>query len=180
MATSLSITSRFRSAVITLTVASASYDVWWMYMNKETRDLQAMNCLPTFFLYDCEAHFRTMIVGLYTLYDTCPGTITIKSLIHELDASQAKPIWKKYRAVHAAVKKVTFLRHNVIAHRNAEESYDQLFAKAEIKPDHLKNLISDSCALLGMVASALNLELPVLSPLVTEETRQLLQTFNPR
>ncbi len=47
-----------------------------------------------------------MIVGLYTLYDAHPGTITIKSLIHELDEQQAKPIWRKYKTAHAAVKKV--------------------------------------------------------------------------
>src|ERR1700733_13224706 len=85
MVAALPLPSRFRSAVIALVVASASYDIWWIYKGKSTRDLEAMNNFPTFFRYDEEAHFRNMIVGLYTLYDTHPRTITIKSLIHELE-----------------------------------------------------------------------------------------------
>jgi hypothetical protein len=166
--------SRFRSTVVTLTVASASYDIWWFYTSKETRDLAAMNRFPSFFLYDCEAHFRTMIIGLYTLYDTHPGTITIKSLIHELDEHMASPIWRKYKSVHKAVEKLAFLRHNVIAHRNADESYNDLFARAQLKPDDLETLISDSLALLTMIAVVVDVEAPILSPFVKDETRVLL------
>lgn len=167
MAGALPLSSRFNSAVITLTVASASYDIWWFYKGKSTRDLDAMNNFPTFFLYDEEAHFRNMIVGLYTLYDDYPGTITIKSLIHEMERDTAKPIWRKYKAVHNTVKKISHLRHNVIAHRNAVESYEDVFRKAGLRPDDLKKLISDSLTLLTMIADAISAQRPTISPFLT-------------
>ena len=117
------LTGRLRSAQITLIVASASHDIWWTYAAKGTRDLEAMNSFPSFFLYDEEAHFRNMIVGLYTLYDSYAETLTIKSLIRELDPQTAKPIWQRYNAVQDAVKKVTYLRHNAFAHRVAGKDY---------------------------------------------------------
>jgi hypothetical protein len=175
MVDALPLRSRFRSAVITLIVASASYDIWWIYKGESTRDLEAMNNFPTFFRYDEEAHFRNMIVSLYSLYDKQPRTITIKSLIHELDREAAKPIWRKYRTVHDAVKKITHLRHNVIAHGNADESYADIFKNAGLKPDDLKSLITDSLALLTMIADAIGVERPMVSPFLTDEAGFLMK-----
>ena len=132
-----------------------------------------MNSFPTFFLYDEEAHFRNMIVGLYALYDTHPETLTIKSLIHELYPQTAKPIWRRYNAVQHAVQKVSHLRHNAFAHRAAGKDYRELFKEAGLRPDDLKALITGSLGLLGTIADAIGAE-PVLLPSLTVETVQLL------
>jgi hypothetical protein len=174
MADALPLPVRFRSAVISLTVASASYDIWWLYKNQDTRDLDAMNNFPTFFLYDEEAHFRNIIVSLHTLYDTHPRTITIKSLIHELEPGAAKSIWRKYNAVHDTAKKVSHVRHNGIAHRNADESYADTLKKAKLRPNDLKKLISDSLDLLTMIADAIGVRKPVMPPL-TDNTARLIK-----
>lgn len=175
MGSPLPLRARLRSAGITLIVASASYDIWWTYAGEGTRDLDAMNIFPEFFWYDQEAHFRNAIVGLYTLYDSYEGTLTIKSLIHGLDPEAQKPIWRKYRAVHEAAKKVTYLRHNVFAHRLASKSYDEVFKQAGLKPDHLKKLIADSLVLLTMIADAIGAERPMVSEFVSSETTSLLK-----
>ena len=179
----LPIRDRLRSAGTTLTVASASYDIWCRYMNHETRDLDAMNVFPTFFRYDQEAHFRTMIVSLYTLYDTHRGTLTINSLIHELEPDAAKPVRRRYGAVHDAVRKVRRLRHEAIAHRNAALSYDAAFKAAQLTPNDLARLIQDSHELLVLIADALGEPQPVLSPFLAGdngETARLLSTIKRR
>ena len=167
--------ARLRSASITLTVAAASYDVWWTYRGASTRDLDAMNELPTFFRYDEEAHFRNVIISLYALYDSHKGTLTIKSLIRELDEQTATPIWRAYSKVQQAVQKVAYLRHNVIAHRNPNQSYDALFKEAGLRPDDLKRLIDDSLALLSSIAKARDLPEPALTPYAGSDAAELLK-----
>lgn len=167
--------ARLRSASITLVVAAASYDIWWTYRGAATRDLEAMNELPTFFRYDEEAHFRNVIVSLYALYDSHKGTLTIKSLIHELDEPVARPIWREYRKVQDEVQKVAYLRHNVIAHRNPNQSYDDLFKEAGLRPDDLKRLIDDSLALLSSMAKARDMPEPALTPYAGSDAAKLLR-----
>lgn len=167
--------ARLRSASITLIVAAASYDIWWTYWGTATRDLDAMNELPTFFRYDEEAHFRNIIISLYALYDSHKGTLTIKSLVHQLDELTATPIWREYRRVQQAVQKVAYLRHNVIAHRNPNQSYDALFKEAGLRPDDLKRLIDDSLALLSSIAKARDLPEPVLTPFAGSDAAKLLK-----
>lgn len=172
----LPLPERIKSAEITLIVASASFDIWWTYANRDTRDLEAMNVLPTFFRYDQEAHFRNVVVSLHTLfddYDRSP-TLTIKSLIHALDVESAKPVWRVYRRVHDRVAKIRVLRHNVFAHRNAGMSYKDVFEEASLQPNDLKSLLDDTVTMLTMIADAAGAPTPTMSPFLTEETTKLL------
>lgn len=171
----LSLASRFRSAVITLTVAKAAYDVWWTYIGLGTRDLEAMNEFPTFFRYNEEANFRAMIVSVHTLFDDTPGTLTVKSLIHALPSDIAKPIWRKYRPLKTAARKVDHLRHNWIAHRNAAKSDKTIFAEAGLTPDNVGELIDGTLAVLEMIAPHIGASQPMLSPFVQGETQGLLK-----
>jgi len=171
----LPLASRFQSAVITLTVAKAAYDVWWTYIGQGTRDLQAMNEFPTFFCYDQEANFRAMIVSVHTLFDDTAGTLTVKSLIHALPLEAAKPIWRKYRSLKTAARKVAILRHNWIAHRNAAKSDKTIFAEAELKPDDMGLLIEGTREVLDLIAQHIGAPEPTLSPFVRDETLELLK-----
>lgn len=166
----LPLASRFRSAVITLTVAKAAYDVWWTYIGEGTRDLEAMNEFPTFFRYDEEANFRAMIVSIYTLYDEHPGTLTVKSLIKSLPSDVAKPIERKYVPLKQTAKKVGILRHNWIAHRNAAKSNKSIFAEAGLRPDDIGALIEGTRELLGLIAPHMGASDPTLSPFVRDQT----------
>lgn len=171
----LALKSQLRSAGLTLTNAQISYEIWWFYINEDTRDLDVMNLFPTFFGYDQEAHFRNMVVSLHTLYDTQKGTITIKSLLHKVPDPEAKPIWRKYKSIHAAVNKVEYLRHNAIAHRNARETYSDVFKSAAITPNDLKMLIGDTFGLLTMIADAIGADKPRLSRHATEDVSGLIK-----
>lgn len=172
----LPLKSRLASANITLIVAGASYGIWWQYVNIETRDLKALNRYPNFFQYDCEAHFRNMVVSLHTLYDNYKGTLTIKSLIHDLAPEVAKPIWKRYKnqEIHAAASKIAFLRHNVIAHRDPTKSYSDIYREAGLKLNDFKSLIANSHFLLSMIADATGFNGPNLPEFVEDETAMLL------
>jgi AbiU2 len=169
----LPLASRFRSAVITLTVAKAAYDVWWTYIGEGTRDLEAVNEFPTFFRYDEEANFRAMIVSVHTLFDDTPGTLTVKSLIKALPADVAKPIERKYVPLKQAAKKVGVLRHNWIAHRNAAKSDKTIFAEAGLKPDDVGALIEGTREVLNLIAPHIGASEPTLSPFVRDETLAL-------
>ena len=166
----LPLASRFRSAVITLTVAKAAYDVWWTYIGKGTRDLEAMNEFPTFFTYDQEANFRAMIVSVHTLFDDTPGTLTVKSLIHALPHDAAKPIWRKYHPLKTTARKVGILRHNWIAHRNAAKPDKTIFAEAGLRPDDMGALIEGTHEVLHLIAPHIGASEPTLSPFVRDET----------
>ena len=175
----LSLSSRFHSACITLTVANASHDIWWFYKSEDTRDLDAMNEFPAFFLYDTEAHFRSMIVGLHSLFDEHPGTLSLKSLIHELDSSVAVPIWKRYAILGPAAKKVRSLRHNVIAHRNAAKSYDDLFREIELSQNEIKFMITGALEVLTLIANVIGAPEPTTSPFVISDIAGLIDRIKP-
>ena len=173
----LALKSQLRSAGLTLTNAQISYEIWWFYIDENTRDLDVMNLFPTFFGYDQEAHFRNMIVSLHTLYDTQQGTITIKSLLHKVPDPGAKPIWRKYKSIRVTVNKVKHLRHNAIAHRNASKTYSDVFKSAAITPNDLKILISDTFELLTMIADAIGADKPRLSSHATEDVSGLIKVI---
>lgn len=172
---SLPLAERFRSATITLTVAKASYDVWWSYIGESTRDLEVMNEFPTFFRYDTESNFRAMIVSVHTLFDDTLGTLTVKSLIQALPPDVAKPIWRKYAPLKARARKVAFLRHNWIAHRNAAKSDKVIFAEAGLKPDDIGALIEGTREVLELIASQIGAPAPILSPFVRDEVQGLFE-----
>lgn len=175
----LPLASRFHSACITLTVASAAHDIWWFYKSKDTRDLSAMNEFPAFFLYDEEANFRSMIVSLHSLFDEHPGTLTLRSLIHELDSSLAVPIWKRYAILGSAAKNVRFLRHNVIAHRNAAKSYNDLFSEVGLRQNEIKAMIDGTLEVLTLIANVIGAPEPTTSPFVTSDIAGLIVRIRP-
>lgn len=175
----LPLAARLRSAEITLIIACASYEIWWFYKSQDTRDLDAMDEFPAFFLYDEEANFRSMIVSLYSLFDDHRDTLSIKSLIHEIDPYLAKPIWKKYGDLKGSAASVRCLRHNVIAHRNAAKSYDQVFIEANLRPDDLKALIYGTLDVLTLIANVLGTPEPSLSPFVRSDVAGLISRIRP-
>jgi hypothetical protein len=66
------------------------------------------------------------------------------------------------------------VRHNGIAHGNADESYADTLKKAKLRPNDLKKLISDSLDLLTMIADAIGVRKPVMPPL-TDNTARLIK-----
>ena len=164
---------RYKAALFSLQIAHSSFDVWWFYKNIETRDLEVMNHYPLFFVHDEEVQFRAIIVSLYSLYDSHPGTITLRSLIHEVENSSAGPIWKKYKSVHRNVRKIETLRHKAIAHRDGSLSIEAIFQEAAITSDVIKRLLEDTVMILSMTADALGIPRPLLSDSMTEQVRSL-------
>ena len=54
----------------TIKTANLNYEIWWIYKNKETRELylDAVKTYPLFFQISFHAHFVAMIVSIYRLY----------------------------------------------------------------------------------------------------------------
>lgn len=177
------IVARVQSAILTWVVARGCYDAWWHLIHKETRDLDSMNRFPAFFMITEEAHFRTMIVSLYTLFDTYRGqpVITLNSLIEELERTEpaaARPIRRRWRSVRHEVRgKIERLRHEAIAHRTALLPNKHVFAEAALTPDQIKILLDDAFEILTLLAKAVDTVPPYAWSGVTENTRDLLRAI---
>jgi hypothetical protein len=67
--------------------------------------------------FDREAHFRTDVVTLLTLFDKSANTVTLRSLIADtsMKKSRAQELLKSVGQLGPRVEKITKLRHNLYA-----------------------------------------------------------------
>ncbi|WAC49314.1 hypothetical protein OVA03_05235 [Asticcacaulis sp. SL142] len=165
---------RFRSAVITLNVANAAFDIWWFYKSAETRDFNFAQKFPDFFRFDEENNFRSLIVSLYSLYDKRRDANSIKSIIRDLPANINLDISNKIDHLSGKLQKIEHLRHNVIAHRNSSASYNAIYKKAKITPNDIKHVIDNTLEILSLIALEINEPEPIISTSIKEELRLLM------
>ncbi|MBW9274773.1 MAG: hypothetical protein K1563_13915 [Candidatus Thiodiazotropha sp. (ex. Lucinisca nassula)] len=149
----------------TVTVAGLNYEIWWVYKSEDTRPkyVGAMNQYSLFFQVSTHAHFVTLLVELYRLYETRNDTYNIPSLINKLKMQnliekntlmslentykeEAKPLWVK----------VNILRNKAFGHRSEAHTVEEVFQEANVKPLELKKLVEVTQKLLNELTLALN------------------------
>src|SRR5690242_3442269 len=84
MVQKLSEQEQLMATYITLNVICASLDIFWIYAgrtNEKHLPEHVLNSFQRFIVFDREAHFRTAIVTLLTLFDTTRSTITLDRMI---------------------------------------------------------------------------------------------------
>ncbi len=138
-------------------VADFNFRLWWTYRNdtdfQKYRD--AMNGYPLLFKVTWSAHFATMILALYALYETRDDSVNFGQVIQsfppdvreKLEATEQAPrgLWKK---------KITILRNEVIAHLSKDVDRDENFRKAGVTPNELKRLVELSKELVNAIVYA--------------------------
>ncbi len=144
------LTSSIRHTIMT---ASLNHDLWWAYRTSENRArfTKAMNEYNPVFQTAINAHFLSTVVCLYRLFETRQDTANIPKLarvlqeqgliaeeVHDEAAAFIDEVIKPYW------KKVAILRSNSFARDSLNLSNEEAFKKAEITPDQLGDLVSQT------------------------------------
>jgi hypothetical protein len=125
----------------------AFYDIWWIYIGMDTRPLylSTMDEFSEYFRFDEHALRSAIITHVFMLYDPNRRTVGLKHLLDEVEASHRKstPLSEARNLVDGALptaKSITDLRHNLFAHRSATHREKDVFTRAGIKPDRIRDL----------------------------------------
>ena len=132
----------------TVTIAGLNYDVWWLFKERESRQkyTTTMNKYLMFFTTAIHAHFVALIIALYRLYENKDNTINIPQLLqlieehHPFSAKNETEINEIYNKAKPLWVKVAILRNCAFAHRANKLSVSDVFKKANVTPDELRDL----------------------------------------
>jgi hypothetical protein len=142
-----------------VTVAGLNYEIWWTYKEEESRKKYAatMNRYSLFFQSSLHAHFVALIVALYGLYENNPHTVNIPALLrlikdkHPFSAETEAAVLELSEKAQRSFSKVAILRNNAFGHHSAKLSTQEVFAKAGISPNDIKELIDTTKQLLNEI-----------------------------
>ncbi len=172
----------------TVTEAGLHHEVWWVFAGDEDgpKYAETMNRYGRFFGTAKNAHFVTLIVMLYRLYEKRSDTINIPQLLKiiknerhldekkrrklkELYENEARPLWIK----------VSRLRNEVFAHRS-DSSLDDIFRGADMRPAELRELLDVTELLLNNLMLELNGNEHAFNLGAKEDALRLLNDLNGR
>jgi hypothetical protein len=175
----LPLSERIRVAGFNLMVAHVSHDIWWLYIGADTRPhyVEAMERYYNFFRYDQEAHFRALIVGVYTLFDKRRDTITLASLAEDARGAgfDVSAIEAKLNQLSGRVRKIEIMRHKLFAHRDHSMAYNDVFKAAQLRPDDLKDVLRESLVIVNDLAALVGAKVTSLNTEVSGDTKAMLE-----
>jgi AbiU2 len=123
-------------------------DLWFYFEERDSRRriIETMQDYNEFFRFTPHAYLVAYVIYMAGVFDKRRDTISFAPLIREVKAAghlkghdaaivdallvEAKPI----------AEKVRILRHEAFAHRSADISYNDVFKRAAVKPDQLREL----------------------------------------
>jgi len=163
--------------------AGLSYDVWRVYTNPpERKEYRAtMNRYALFFAISIHAHFVAMLVALYRVYETRDDTYNIPTLLRHVRREKILPesvidkLDEKYKTVKPLWVKVGILRNEAFAHKTVEANSDEIFKKANVTPDQVRELIKATKDLLNEFSQAWKRDTHAFNLNATNDTIALLQ-----
>lgn len=171
--------SLVRSAVTTLSIVSASYQVWWLYASSDTRPkyLETMDRYSEFYRFDEEAHFRSIVIGLHTLFDGRGDTATIAKILKcsSLEKKSEIKIRKRLADLQPITSKIKTLRDKLFAHRDHQLGYSEVYKRAAITPNELRTVMSASIEIINEIAKRLGTQGFVESTATREDLEWMLR-----
>jgi len=167
----------------TIMVAGLNYEVWWTYKERESRKkyVDTMNHYTMFFQVSIHAHFVAMLVALYRLYETRRDTVNIPDFIRILEKNACIPqvalnrIRQLYQDAHRLWVKVSILRNEAFGHRSNKYSVSEVFQKAGVKPNELKDLIERTKKLLNKITYELDRSVYAFNLEVADDINRILK-----
>lgn len=159
MNTRLNVNKVLVNLIESATDAKAHYQIWWALANQaRPRLVRQMNRFPDFFIATQRAHFDSMIVHLAHLFDKQPAATSIekylsvaRSILPVMDLSS---LGKQLALMHPVIKAVLTIRNNVVAHKNADLTDRQVFKKAGVTPNQVRDLINSAVAVVEYLRRA--------------------------
>jgi hypothetical protein len=165
--TSIAIEKHIEDLSVAISKVDRYFEIFWSLKEKENvakyRDIKEK--YDGFFYVVDEAIFIAIIVILYRLYETNGSKASIPSLITRLSSegklSEGNWIPQEFKEkleqeiklnCTDTIKGIRIIRNDVYAHRSKRyERFDELFEKANIKYDNLKDLIDYSREILNQI-----------------------------
>lgn len=133
--------------------ARTHLDLWWEYEGADSRPqhVEIMNTFVDFFRFDSHAHFLSAVMYLAQLLETDQGNLNLQRLTALAEASGAQGASSARQilvGVAHLARKISIVRSNLYAHRSANLDADDVFTKAMITADELREA---SNATLGAI-----------------------------
>lgn len=140
-------------------------DIWWIYDGKPSREkhLETMNRFSEFYRFEPHAHFVAMVMYLSQLFESRDKTLNLPSLLENARSigilkSAGDQGFLILDSVKPLISKVTILRSNLFAHRNAKLSYEEVFDKAKVTPDQLRELSKAALRIANLLGNAADIK----------------------
>jgi AbiU2 len=159
------------------------FEIWFYFEGKDTRPaiIDTMQRFSEFFRYDSEAHFVSFIIHIAALFDKPRNTISLPHLVREarrsIGMADAREIDALLDQATPLANKVTILRNEVFAHRSADTSYDDVFQKAAVTANELRDLTDLSLKILNRLARARGCAKHSFNPLPLKHAAAMLKTL---
>lgn len=178
----LPIDDRLETAAQLILRARIFYDIWRFFDGAETRPriIDTMRAFPEFFRFEPHAHFVSFIVHMAALLEVRSDTINLPRLAKELksarlispqDSAEIEALLGK---VARTAPKVKILRSNLFAHRSASLSYSEVFKKAGVTPDELRDLTHTALKIANRLLIARGLKDHVFNILPLAHAQEML------
>jgi len=159
-----------------------NYQIWWLLRGEGNRErhIKTLNKYVSFFRVSIHAHFVAFLMASYKLHETNKKVVGVKYLSQLLgempDNKEKKELIKRldHVATKQIWKKISILRNEYFAHSKRGRSYTDVFAKAKVTPNELKEFLISFEAILNEVAVVCNLREVCLSDHTTRETERML------
>ena len=166
--------------------AALNYEIWWVYKGEETRPqfVGAMNRYNVFFRTSIHAHFVSLLMALYRIYETRSDTYNLPrciKLLREhgtLDSKKLDELDHLYQDAKSLWVKVCILRNEAFGHRSLNLDIGDVFKKAAVKPTDLKALVEKTKLLLNVLSLAVDDSVHAFNTGAREDTIQLLEDLS--
>jgi len=123
----------------------------------------------------------SVVVELYKLFETRKDTINFPRLIKLLNENNLlapdilKQIDAEKRSLKVLWKKIAILRSELFAHTSIDLSYSEVFKKAGITPNNIRELIERSKRFLNQISEGLERNTYIFDFEATEDTVRVLE-----
>jgi hypothetical protein len=153
-----------RTKVLSDLIASAigaktHYDLWWAQVSDaKPKFASVMNQHSDFFLASQDAHYTAFFVYFAHLFDKRKDASSIQTYIKILNANAKTEDLRELEAHAEMLSKraapLLTLRHNIIAHVNAQLSETDVFGPLQITWNEIRSVIHDSASFVAKLAGA--------------------------
>ncbi len=169
-------TQQIRELVNSIMAADCQFKIWWIFWNSEDRAeyAEAMDETVLYFRAAISAHFLAAIVALYGLYETHRDTFNIPDAIKQAPQIVQTAVQSKRHAANLLWIKISIIRNECLAHVSSNFSTFDVFKKAGLCPNDLKQLIDLSRDIVNEIAYAHDRSSPAIAIDPSDEVRSIL------
>lgn len=134
-----------------LHTAKCGFEMWWVLCGEETRPIyvKLMNVYNQCFRAFIGTTFDSAIIALYKVLESGNKTSNINKLLKilekssEFDSSELENYRTKLKKHSEIIKGIKVLRNNVVGHSSDKLLYEEVYKRADIKPNLVRQLINE-------------------------------------